>query len=124
MRGDEVGLARDGELRLQSKELSFGRAVELPLFGGGVSSISVGDGSGGVERGEHELICQNFDFASGALPRGAHDLGSEGNSFLPDLEIAEIAGHRPKMAAVGGIPRTNRLQTVLNRCDLHESWCL
>ena len=56
LRGYEISLAGDGELGFQTKELAFRGAVQLPLFRSGVSSIAVGDGTGGRQCAQHELV--------------------------------------------------------------------
>ena len=40
---------------------------KLPLFRSGVSSVAVGDGAGGRESGEHELVGDDFGLATSAL---------------------------------------------------------
>jgi hypothetical protein len=40
------------------------------------------------------------------LARGADDIGGEGDSLLPDFEIANVGSHGPKMAAKSQITGT------------------
>ena len=81
----EVGLTENGQLGLETKELAFCGAVELPLFGSGVTSIAVGDGARGGQCGQHELIGRDFGLPPGVLAGGSDDVGSEGDRLLPHL---------------------------------------
>ena len=42
-RGDEVRLARDGNLSFQAQQVAPGGAIHLALLGGGVAAVAIGD---------------------------------------------------------------------------------
>jgi hypothetical protein len=84
----------------------------LSLFRGSVSSIAVGDGARGAQRGEHELVGDDFCLSAGVLSGGFDDVGGKGNGLLPDLEISHGGCHETKMALGIEPSGTKRLHAV------------
>lgn len=88
VRGEKIGLACDGELGLEAKEIAFGGSIELSLFRCGVAAVAVGDGAGGGKGRGHEAVGDDLGFALGRLACRSHGFGGQGDGFLPDLEVA------------------------------------
>ena len=108
-RRDQVGVSQDGELRLETQEIPFCRAIQLSLLSDRVASVTVGDVSGDRECGSGQDISRGLRLPPSALTDDAEDLAGKGDGFLPDLEVAYAGCHGGKMEVRGRGRWTRRL---------------
>ena len=86
-------MSKNRELSLEPEQLSFGSAIELSLFGGGIASISLGDMARNSKGGENDSVRSRFRLATRAMSHDAEDFAAERDCLLPDLEIPEAPCH-------------------------------
>ena len=86
-------MAKDRKLSLESEQISFSGAIELPLLGRSVAAITFRDVTGDGERREHHRVGRGFRFSARGVAYGPQHFAAENDGFLPDLEIADASSH-------------------------------
>jgi hypothetical protein len=107
--GEQLGLSRDGEGRLQPEELAFGGAIELSLLARRISSVSLGDVLGHEHRRHHGVLGDRFDLAAIGVSQRSDDVGAKADRFLPHTKIAKAQAHGAEHAA---LPDTSTIKNA------------
>ena len=115
--GEQLRVAEDGDLCLESEQLPFSGAVQLPLLGGGVLAVAVGDVSGDGEGGERDGVRDGFGLATCGLANGTDDIAREGDGFLPDFEVSDATSHGRKISFWRGGVAIYRARGGSERCE-------
>jgi len=97
--GEKIGVAQDGELGLEPKQVAFCSSVQLPLLGRCVAPVTFGNVTRDGEGGEDDRVRRAFGFAPRTVSNDAEDLAAEGDGLLPDFEITDASSHAAKMTA-------------------------
>jgi hypothetical protein len=109
---EQVGLSGDGHLGFDEEEIPPGGTIDFTLLGTAVSGVTIGHLFGDAQCGEHYVVGQGVGFSAGGLPKSADEVAGEGDTFLPDLELAKRSCHGVKMAADKPGSRTERTWIV------------
>lgn len=105
-------MAQDRELSLEPQQVAFGRPIQLPLLGRGVTSIPFGYMARYGEGGEDERIGRAFRLAPSAVTNDSEHLATQGDGLLPDFEIADPSSHGDKMPLGSARVGINRMPVV------------